>query len=172
MCLLYYAIDVDGPILPSLSNIGSEQNKATEATSKAIVKLLNYFATFPDAVVKYIARDMCLWIDSDSSYLSSQKSRSRAGGFFYPSDNLPKYQKTKIRDQTDQYAFCEKNENGGRIGRRGQIRRFIFQRTRRHTTTYHVDRTGSPPTKKSTSLKKYNTTANSIVNNNVRQRKS
>ena len=59
-CLLYYAGSIDGPILPSLSDIGYEQSKATEYTAKSVVKLLNYCATFPDAVVGYISSDMCL----------------------------------------------------------------------------------------------------------------
>ena len=92
-CLLYYARAIDGPILTSLSDIGSEQIKSTEATAQAVVKLLNYYATFPDAVVKYITSDMCLWIDSDSSYLSVQKYRSRAGGLFYLSYHPSKVSK-------------------------------------------------------------------------------
>ena len=40
-CLLYYARSIDGPILPSLSDIKSEQSKSTEATAKAVIKLLN-----------------------------------------------------------------------------------------------------------------------------------
>ena len=89
-CILFYSRAIYGTILPSLSDIISEQSKSTEATAEGVVKLLNYCATFPGAVVKYIASNMCLWIESDSPYLSVQKSRIRAGGFFYLSDHPSK----------------------------------------------------------------------------------
>jgi hypothetical protein len=51
-----------------------------------IVQLLNYCATHPDAVVRFVACDMILHVDSDASYLTAPKSRSRAGGYHYLSN--------------------------------------------------------------------------------------
>mmetsp|Transcript_36381 Transcript_36381/g.51432 ORF Transcript_36381/g.51432 Transcript_36381/m.51432 type:complete len:150 (-) Transcript_36381:17-466(-) len=56
---------------------------------EAITQLLNYLATHPNAVVQYHASDMILHADSDASYLSCPKGRSRAAGYFYLS-NKPK----------------------------------------------------------------------------------
>ena len=53
---------------------------------QAVVQLLNYCATHPNAVVRFHASDMVLWVESDASYLSEPKGRSRAGGFHYLSD--------------------------------------------------------------------------------------
>jgi hypothetical protein len=50
---------------------------------EAITQLLNYCATHPDATVRFIASDMALHIESDASYLSVAKSRSRAAGYHF-----------------------------------------------------------------------------------------
>jgi hypothetical protein len=72
-----------GSTNPSLS---LAQSNATDHTATAVVKLLNYAATNPDAVIRYKASGMTLYIHSDASYLSEPKARSRAGGHFYLSD--------------------------------------------------------------------------------------
>jgi hypothetical protein len=87
--LLYYARAVDSTMLPAIGSIGTEQANSTESTMKKITQLLNYCATHPDAMVRFIASDMALWIDSDSSYLSETKARSRASGYHFLSSRLP-----------------------------------------------------------------------------------
>ena len=81
--ILYYARAIDSPLLPALTEIGSDQEKATEETWAATKKLLDFVATFPVAVIWYVDRDMCLWIDSDTSFASIHSARSRVGGLFY-----------------------------------------------------------------------------------------
>ena len=83
---LYYGIALDNYLLVALNDISLEQYKATDNTSKKISKLLNYLATHPEAVIKYHASGLQLYVLSDSSYLSVSKSRSRAGGIHYLSD--------------------------------------------------------------------------------------
>jgi hypothetical protein len=53
---------------------------------KAIIHILNYCATNPDATVRYVACDMILHVDSDASYLSATNACSRAGGYHYLSN--------------------------------------------------------------------------------------
>jgi len=88
--LLYYGRAVDSTMVTAIGEIATQQAKGTQATMKAITQLLNYAATNPDAEVRFIASDMVLWIDSDSSYLSVPKARSRAAGYHFlssrPSD--------------------------------------------------------------------------------------
>jgi hypothetical protein len=84
--LLFYARAIDSTMLAAIGTIASQQAKGTKATMEAITQLLNYCATNPDAVVRFIASDMALWIDSDASYLTAPKARSRASGFHYLSD--------------------------------------------------------------------------------------
>jgi hypothetical protein len=83
---LYYAIAVDSTMLVTLGTLASAQANATVTTAKAITQLLNYAATHPNAVVRYHASDMTLYLHSDASYLSEPKARSRAGGHFFLSD--------------------------------------------------------------------------------------
>ena len=74
-------------MLVALGSIGSAQAHGTTATAKAATKLLNYAATHPDAAILFKASKMILHIHSDASYLSEPKARSRAGGYFFLSDD-------------------------------------------------------------------------------------
>ena len=71
MCgtILYYAIGIDNTIIPALSNISSEQSKATTNAAKQVAKLLNYIASNPHAEIQYRASGMQLAIHSETSYL-------------------------------------------------------------------------------------------------------
>ncbi len=86
--LLFYARAIDNTMLVALGTLASAQTKGTQATAKAMKKLLNYAATHPNAVIKYTASGMILHIHSDASYLSEAEARSRAGGFFYLSNEF------------------------------------------------------------------------------------
>ena len=46
---LYYAIAIDNIIIPALSDISSEQSKATTNTAKQVANILNYLASNPQA---------------------------------------------------------------------------------------------------------------------------
>ena len=50
---------------------------------------MDYAHTYPDATIRYHASDMCLHIDSDAAYLVQPCARSRVGGHFYLSNNIP-----------------------------------------------------------------------------------
>jgi hypothetical protein len=68
-------------MLTAIGSIATQQTNGTQATMKAVTQLLNYCATHPDAVVRYYASNMILEVDSDASYLSAPKARSRAAGY-------------------------------------------------------------------------------------------
>ena len=94
--LSYYAITIDNTILPSLSNIYSDQSKATTNTAKRVAKLLNYLASNPQAEIQYTASGMQLAIHSNASYLSVTQSRSRVSGVHFlskvpPDPDNPEY---------------------------------------------------------------------------------
>jgi hypothetical protein len=76
-------------MLVALGTIAEQQTKGTEATTRAVVYLLDYYVTHPDATIRYNARDMILWIHSDASYFLVSKARSRAGGHFFLGNNPP-----------------------------------------------------------------------------------
>jgi len=73
-------------MLVTLGTISTNQAKANTRTAHAVVKLLNYATTHPNATIRYHASDMVLYIYSDTSYLSAPKACSRASGHFYLSD--------------------------------------------------------------------------------------
>ena len=98
MCgtFLYYAIAINNTILPDLSEIYSEQYKATNVTEKQVAKLLNYLASNPHTEIQYKASGMQLAIHSDVSYLSISQARIRASGVSFliegpPNPNNPEY---------------------------------------------------------------------------------
>ena len=85
--LLYYARAVDPTLLTALSTLATQQTKGTQQTMKDIAQLLNYCATHPNAVIRYKKSDMILHVESDASYLSESKARSRVAGYYYLSNN-------------------------------------------------------------------------------------
>jgi hypothetical protein len=82
-CLLYYEHAIDPTMLVALSTLASAQTKGTQATTEAMVQLLNYCATHPDAEIQYHASDMILHFSRNASYLFEAEARSRTGGHFY-----------------------------------------------------------------------------------------
>ena len=81
--LLYYARAVDLTLLTALGELATQQTCATHTTMQNLTQLLNYCATHPSATIRFTASDMILAVESDASYLSIPKARSRAAGFFY-----------------------------------------------------------------------------------------
>eukprot|EP00543_Licmophora_paradoxa_P017583 CAMPEP_0202478088 /NCGR_PEP_ID=MMETSP1360-20130828/94276_1 /ASSEMBLY_ACC=CAM_ASM_000848 /TAXON_ID=515479 /ORGANISM="Licmophora paradoxa, Strain CCMP2313" /LENGTH=132 /DNA_ID=CAMNT_0049105351 /DNA_START=114 /DNA_END=512 /DNA_ORIENTATION=+ len=77
----------------------------------AITQLLNYLASHPNAVVQFHTSEMTLHTDSDASYLSRPKGRSRAAGYFYLSDkplypNKPPEPEAKLPKQNGPISIC------------------------------------------------------------------
>jgi hypothetical protein len=70
-------------MLVALGTLDAAQSKGTEKTAQALVLLLNYAATNPDACIRYKASDMVLYIHSDASYLSEVNAGSGIGGHFF-----------------------------------------------------------------------------------------
>jgi hypothetical protein len=81
--LLYYGHTINNAMLVALGSLAAVQSQRTKATAKAVVHLLNYTATHPDASIQFQASEMCLHIHSNASYLSKSNARSRAGGIFF-----------------------------------------------------------------------------------------
>jgi hypothetical protein len=96
---LYYARAVDSTMLAAIGTIAMSQADPTVSTLAAITHLLNYCATHPEATLLYRASDMVLHVESDASYLSCPKARSRAAGYHFLSDR-PR-DPTKAPDPSD-----------------------------------------------------------------------
>eukprot|EP00957_Ditylum_brightwellii_P052232 3961206-Ditylum_brightwellii.AAC.1 len=61
----------------------------TERTVKATDQLLNYLATYLNAVVHFHANTMILYIHSSGAYMVMPEARSQAGGHFSLGTNPP-----------------------------------------------------------------------------------
>jgi hypothetical protein len=81
--LLYYGRAIDSTLLTAIGKLATEQSSGTKTTMTKLTQLLNYCATHPEATIRYTASDMMLAIESDASYLSVTKARSRAAGYFF-----------------------------------------------------------------------------------------
>jgi hypothetical protein len=90
---LFLARAVDNIMLVALGTLAAAQTKGTESTMDALMHLLDYAATHPDAAIRFHRSAMILYVHSDASYLSKHKARSSVGGYFYlgnlkePTDN-------------------------------------------------------------------------------------
>ena len=84
---LFYARAIDSTMLAAIGTLATQQAKGTKATMTAITQFLNYAASNPEATVRYVRSDMILHVESDASYLTAPKSRSRAAGYHYLSSH-------------------------------------------------------------------------------------
>jgi len=84
--LLFYGRAIDSTLLTAIGELATEQSGGTKTIMNKLTQLLNYCATHPDAVIRYTASDMLLAVESDASYLSVIKARSRAAGFYFLSN--------------------------------------------------------------------------------------
>jgi hypothetical protein len=86
---LYYARAVDATMLPAINEISGSQAKPTTNTLQACKMLMDYAATYPVAIIRYFASDMILHVDSDAAYLVLPNARSRYAGHYFLSDRPP-----------------------------------------------------------------------------------
>ena len=68
--LLYLGRAVNNKLLVALSKISAQQAAATEDTSSAIEKLLDYVATYPNDGILFRKSDMILAAHADAGFLN------------------------------------------------------------------------------------------------------
>ena len=79
----WYARAIGPTMAKTLSSIAGRQAEATKNLDREVKHFMDYCATHPDAVVRYLVSDMILALHSDVLYLSKLGAKSRAGGHFY-----------------------------------------------------------------------------------------
>ena len=72
--LLFYAKAINPTILTTLGTITAAQTSGTIETEKAAQKLIDYYATHPDATLHYKTSGMILKAHSDASYFTESKA--------------------------------------------------------------------------------------------------
>ena len=170
--LLYYARAIDSTMLVALNTVSSDQSSATADTHQAVEQLLDYAATYPDTTVRYHASDMCLHVDSDASYLSVPKARSRAGGYFFLSDR-PSNASTSPVNPTPNgplHAECRTLRNVMASAAEAELGALFHNGQVAEPIRTCLSEMGFP--QPSTPLKTDNSTASGIINSSIRQKKS
>jgi hypothetical protein len=170
--LLYYARVVDSTMLPAINEISGLQARPTTNTMKACTMLMDYAHTYPLAILRYHVSDMASHIDTDAAYLVLPNTRSRyAGHYSYLIDHPPPLpaQPTPAPNGAV-LAVCKtirgdmssaaEAETGGVYGNAQEAIACPF-------SLLALGRPQSP-----TPLKTDNSTANSIVHANIKQRRS
>ena len=66
---LFYSRAVDPTMLTAVNKISTQQAKPTEATVKAVDRLLSYAERYPNAVIEIRPSNMQLSAQSDASYV-------------------------------------------------------------------------------------------------------
>ena len=84
--ILFYARELDSNMLMGLNTIATQQDHAKARTGTFVTNILNFCATYTDAVLTFDASDTILHIHTDASFLLEPKAKSQAGGYFYLSD--------------------------------------------------------------------------------------
>ena len=79
-------------MLTTVRQIASQQAEPTEAVQEAADHLLQYAATWPNAILTFYPSDMLLKIMTDGTYLSEPRAGSRIGGLHYLGDHPSKPQ--------------------------------------------------------------------------------
>ena len=162
--LLYYARAVDPTMLHAINDISLSTAKGTEATLDATMYLLNYAHTHPDAEIIYRASDMILRVDSDAAYLVAPGARSRAGGYQYLSDK----QGTLFNGPVMVLAKVIKNVMASAA--EAELAALFMNAQEAVALRNCLEAMGhtQPPTP----LKTDNNTANGIINNTMKQKRS
>ena len=83
----FYVRAIDSTMLPSLIKIAPEQNAPTKNTMKRVKKFLDCAVSEEEAITMFNSSGMVLAIHSDTSYMSKNNARSRAGGHHFVSSD-------------------------------------------------------------------------------------
>jgi hypothetical protein len=169
--LLYYARATDSNMLPALNEISGSQASPSQKTKLACEMLLDYAATYPLAIIRYHASDMALNVDTDAAYLVMPNARSRYAGHYILSDTPPpKPMKPSPKPNGAILTVCRtirgvmtsaaEAETGGVYGNAQEA---IPIRIALHAL-------GHPQS--ATPIKTDNSTSNSFVHANIKQRRS
>eukprot|EP00957_Ditylum_brightwellii_P152258 11591844-Ditylum_brightwellii.AAC.1 len=85
---LHYSRAIDGPALPALNNIGTQQSAPNQAMIADTEWIMDFFHTYLNARLCFFAKDMQLRVNSDAAYLVMPAAKSRIAGYFFLSVDL------------------------------------------------------------------------------------
>ena len=164
--LAYYSRGVDPTMQPAINEIAAKQANPTESTLAAFKMLLDYAYTYPNAKIRFYASKMILTADTDAAYLVQPNARSRYAGYFYLTDDP---------SQSDTLngailVVCRTLRGVMRSAAEAECAGVFHNSQEAIVLRTILEALGhpQPPTR----IKTDNSTANSFVRNNIRQRRS
>ena len=93
--MLYNSRAADGTLMATLNELASTKSKGTQSTMQVFKNLMEYCHSHIDVTIRYCASQMQLHINSDASYLSASKARSRVRGHFFLNEKINPMAQTK-----------------------------------------------------------------------------
>jgi len=157
-------------MLPALNGISSDQAQPTKMTRKAVIKLLNYAATHPEALVQYCASDMILHIHSDASYLSASKGRSIASGYFFLNGHPSKDKPDALHMNGPVHVVCKTMKQVLASAAEAELGTLFYNCQDACSIRTALEEMGHP--QPPTPIQTDNSTATGIVHDTIKQRRS
>ena len=159
----YYSRGVDPTMQPAINEIAAKQAAPTEQTKAACKMLLDYAYTYPNAKIRFVASKMILTADTDAAYLVQPKARSRYAGYFYLTDDTSTANGAVL-------VICRTLRGVMRSAAEAECAGVFHNSQEAIVLRTILEALGhpQPPTR----IKTDNSTANSFVTNNIRQRRS
>jgi hypothetical protein len=173
---LFYARAVDVTMLKAIGTLATQQAHPTKHTMQGITKLLNYAASNPEASLRYHASDMCLWIDSDASYLSESNARSTCAGYHFLSDRPsdptkpPQAQNPEPMHNAPVYVMCNILKEIVSAASEAELAGLFHNGKEACAIRTCLEELGHP--QPPTPMKTDNTTAEGLANDTVKQKRS
>ena len=131
--------------------------------------LIDYTHMYPDAVIRYHASDIQLYINSDAAYIVLPNVRSRSAEHFYISDNY-----------TNMTSTPHTKPNGSSLTECTTLRNFILSVAEDEVSTVHHHGKAAIPVhtalyemgrpQEPTPAKTYNNTADGFLNKKIKQK--
>ncbi len=159
----YYSRGVDPTMQPAINEIAAKQAHPTEQTKKACEMLLDYAYTYPNAKIRFVASKMILTADTDAAFLVQPDARSRYAGYFYLTDDNSSPNGAVL-------VICRTLRGVMRSAAEAECAGVFHNSQEAIVLRNILEALGhpQPPTR----IKTDNSTANSFVQNNIRQRRS
>jgi hypothetical protein len=167
--LLYSAHAVNPTMLCAIGKLTTQQTAGTKKTMTALTQLLNYAASNQNATIRYIASDMILAIESDASYLSVTKGCSRAAGHFF----FTNHRNTTNKQCTSNgavHVLCQSMREVLSSAAEAELRALFHNSKEACPLRIALSKMGHP--QPATPIATDNSTANSISNDTVKQKRS
>jgi hypothetical protein len=159
-------------MLPAINEISGSQTAPTQKTMGACKMILDHATTHPNAIVCcYHASDMALHVDSNATYLVLPNARSRYAGHYYLSD-APPAAPAMPTPKTNGPILTVCKTIRGVMSSAAEAETAGVYGNAQETITCRISLSALGHPQKAPPIKTDNSTTNSFVHANIKQRSS